>query len=468
MRLSILMPTMTFMTRCYHSSSFTCRFNSASNNFFLILGYALFAVAVFFVVSCEEGPTKIGSELLPSNDFVTINSTDTLSVRSYTMYDSSVPTNNPVVAFVGNIYDPYFGTTTTEFVSQLRLSGIWNYGPVTVDSVKLNLRLINVKGGSADEGHFLRMSEISDQIYTDALYYSDTQTDTTDFQATVQLPVLEPDTLNNVSVSLPVEFGEYLIRDTSKLFYSNTKPDFRSFFKGLYFRMSASSDPLIISFVLASQISSGGTYNNYFVMYMHDTAFINIRYYFILDPVHQNASYNKFARDFSTADPDKKIGHINDYNYRDTLTYLQYLNGVYTKIIFPGLDSVKKELSGGKFSINKARLSVPVYYDGDRYTVLTVPQSLLLRYTDKNGDKFNVPDYGLDPNNKFYDGTLHKLDSTYYFNIPTFIQAYLEDKDSVYKPELEIYQGPTGLNSVILRANANKIPVKFEMTYTKF
>jgi len=45
---------------------------------------------------------------------------------------------------------------------------------------------------------------------------------------------------------------------------------------------------------------------------------------------------------------------------------------------------------------------------------------------------------------------------------------YLEDKSGAFKPELEIYQGPTGLSSVILRANANSVPVKFEMSYTRF
>ena len=102
------------------------------------------------------------------------------------------------------------------------------------------------------------------------------------------------------------------------------------------------------------------------------------------------------------------------------------------------------------------------------YTVLTVPSSLRLRYTDKDGVKHDVPDYYLDANHKFFDGTLNKLDSTYYFNIPTFIQNYLEDKNNEYLPELEVYQGTTGLNSVILKANDNKTPVKFEITYTKF
>jgi hypothetical protein len=461
------MPIMIFMTRFYHNFSCFFRSNSVSNKFFLVIRTSLFLIAVLFVISCEEGPTKIGSELLPSNDFVTISSTDTLSVWSYTLYNNSVPTNDPPIAFVGSIYDPYFGTTSTEFVSQLRLGGAWNYGPVTIDSVRMNLRLLTVKGESTDEIHYLKMTEIADQIYTDTLYYSDNQTNTTDFETIVPLPKLTPDTINNISVALPVEFGEYLIRDTTHFFYSNTKPDFRSWFKGLYFQMTPSSDPLIVALSLVNQSSSAG-YNNFFVLFMHDTSDVKLRYYFILDPVHANACYNKFVRDFSTAEPDKKIEHINDYAYRDTLTYLQALNGVYTKIVFPGLDSLRKEFSKSRFSINKARISIPAYYDGDRYSVLTVPSELSLRYTDKYGEKQYVPDYVLDANHAFFDGTLHKLDSTYYFNIPTYIQNYLEDKNNEYLPELEIYLGQTGLNSVILKANANTSPVKFEMTYTKF
>ena len=180
MKQNILMPIMTFMTRFYHSFSSFYRFNSVSNKFFHILRPALVVMAVFFVVSCEEGPTKLGSDLLPGSDFVTINSTDTLSVWSYTMYNSSVATNDPSYAFLGTIFDPYFGTTTAGFVSQLRISNKWNYGPVTIDSVKLVLQ-VTVHGGTAGGDQFLKMLEISDLIYTGTKYYSDTQTNTTGF-----------------------------------------------------------------------------------------------------------------------------------------------------------------------------------------------------------------------------------------------------------------------------------------------
>jgi hypothetical protein len=455
------------MTRFYHNYPLSFRIIPAKNIFYHLLRSVLLATTVLLVVSCEEGPTKIGSELLPSSDFVSINSSDTLSSWSYTMYNDSIPSSNSSIAFIGDLQDPYFGTTTAGFVSQLRLGSAWKYGPVTVDSVKMRLT-ITTKGGSVDIPHIMRLAEIADTLYTDATYYSNTQTHTTGYEVSGTLPTLKADTINTISFSLPVSFGEYLIRDTTRLFYSPVLPDFRTYFKGLYMSLTPTTDPLMITFNLTLSNSVSGGYDNFITIYMHDTAFVTKAYFFILDPIHPNARYNKFDQDFSTADPDKRISHINDETYRDSLSYLQALNGLYTKIVFPGLDSVKKELSKGKFSINKARLFVPVYYDGDRYTATTVPSSLRIRYTDNDGVKHEIPDYSVDANHQFYDGTLHKLDSTYYFNIASYIQLYLDDKQNIYKPELEIYQGPTVLSSAILRTSKNSKPVKFEMTYTKF
>ncbi len=462
------MPIMIFMTRCYHSSTLHGRLKSAGYNSLILFRLTFFASMLLFIVSCEGGPTKVGSDLLPATDFVAINSTDTLTVRSYTLYDNNFPTSDPTRSFIGSVRDPYFGTTTAGFVSQVRLSQPWTFGPVAVDSVRLYLRILSLKGGVTGQDNILRISEIANEIFTDSTYYSNTQTDTTDFEVTATLPPMTADTTNDIKISLPIGFGEYLIRDTTKLFYSTTEPDFRSFFKGVYFRLSSSREPLMISFGLPSTIATDGVYNNFFVIYLHDTAFIPHKYYFILDPVHKNASYNKFTNDFTTADPDKRIQHINDLTYRDTLSYLQALNGVYTKIVFPGLDSLKKKLSTGRFSINKARLTVPVYYDGSIFTPTTVPSGLLLRYVDKNGLRKDVPDYTIDDTHKFFDGNLYLLDSLYSFNIPKYIQLYLEDKIGEYKPELEIYQDRTGFQNVILKANASKTPVKFEMTFTKY
>jgi len=102
------------------------------------------------------------------------------------MYDGSIQTDEPQVSFLGEVYDPYFGTTTAEFITEIRMRTPWYYGQVTVDSVKLYMKFLDVRGGSTMT-HTLRLSEISNQIFNDSEYYSNTKADTTDFAFNVEL-----------------------------------------------------------------------------------------------------------------------------------------------------------------------------------------------------------------------------------------------------------------------------------------
>lgn len=454
---------MTFMTRYYNSSKHFFRNSSVSHQFFSIFYLTLFVFTAILITSCEENPTKIGNELLPSNDFVLTKSTDTLSIWSYTDFNNSTRTDNPSISFLGQIRDPYFGTTTTEFVTQLRLRSAWDDKPFTIDSVKLFLRLLHVKGGT-DAVYMLNLSEIADQIYVDSAYYSNKPVKTTGYTVSVQLPSLKANALNDISVKLPVEFGQYITRDTSKLFYSNNKPDFRSYFKGLYFNISPSSDPMLVSLSLAAQ-SSASEYYNYITLYMHDGNLMK-EYYLVLDATNVNARYNRYLHDLSTADADKMIKHVND-GIKDTLSYLQYLNGVYTRITLPGLEDLKNDPQFDKIAVNKARLTIPVYFDGVNYKASTVPASLRLRFKTKSGLKYDVPDYFIDDSHNFFDGKLDSVKNVYNFNIPNYVQGYLKDATGIL-PELEVYQSATGARNVIFKANNNKTTTKFELTYTKF
>ncbi len=465
---NILMPIMTFMTRFYHSSKFLNRSASGFsllNNFFRI---SLFILLTVLVISCEEGPTPIGTGLLPDRDFVTTLGTDTMSVRSYTMYDNSFRSDNPSISYLGQLNDPYFGTTTAEFVTQIRLAAAWDGKSFTIDSVKLNLHL-SVSKGNASVTHNLRLSEISSQIYTDSVYYSNRKVDTTGYGISLVLPKLRADTINDIEMVVPNSFGEYLTRDTTQLFYSNSKPDFRSFFKGLYFRITPSPDPVMLDISLLSTTTSSGYFNSYFTLYMHDDAGVSKIYYFVLDATNTNAAFNLIRHDFSTATLGNKMANRNDtiFSHRDTLSYLQYLNGVYTLIKIPGLETLKKTLSFKGIAINKARVSIPIYFDGTMYTPSTVSPSIVLRYHTKDGTEYVVPDYTIDTYHSFFGGVVDSVANVYTFNIPGFVQGYLKDPTDNLKPELELFQG-YGTKSAILKANNSKTPVKFELTYTKF
>ncbi|HUX57719.1 MAG TPA: DUF4270 family protein [Bacteroidales bacterium] len=454
------------MTRYYHSSQSLHRFYSVSHHLFSKFFLTLFTLITFFLSSCEEEPTQIGSALLPKGDFVDIQSTDTISAWSYTMYDELDRTDNPSISYLGYIYDPYFGTTTAEFVTEIRMGSEWNFEPTTIDSVRLYLTLLDVKGGGSDNVYTLKLSEIAEQLNIDSAYYSSKVVPLTGYEISdIELPALTPDTINNIVIDLPVEFGNYLIRDTSKLFYSNTRDDFRSFFNGLYFSITPGSDPLLVLLSFTPP-STPGAYNNVLVLYMHDEADELKQFLFILDAVNKNASFNKYSHDFTTASPEKKIAHIND-GFLDTLSYLQSLNGVYTKIELPSLKTLKDDPAFNNIGVNKARLSIPVYLDGDMFKPSTVPPQLYLRYRTKSGAKYEVPDYYIDKYHDFFDGRIDSINNVYKFNLATFVQGYFNDATDEVLPELELFQYG-GIKNVILKANNSKTPVKFEYTYTKF
>ena len=468
---NILMPIMNFMTRYYHRSEHNSRLHIFSGTSLKTNLLLLLFAGVLFLNACEEKPTMIGKDILPGTDFVSINSADTFNIVSYTMYDYPERSEAQKMPFIGNYYDPYFGTTTSEFVSQLRLEKEWVKREYNVDSVKLVLRIVSVYG-NADVFRQLRITEISKQLYNDSAYYSNSAVDTTDFGLSVDIPPLRSDTINRIEVNLPPTFGEYLIRDQDQLFYYSTSTDdFRSYFKGIYMRLLSvsDSDPLLLGLDVGSAASLG-EYTNYIVVYMHDRDDNEIKtsFRFLLDPFKENASFLRVRNDFSTASPDKKFDFLINNPVLDTMSYLQGLRGVYTKLIIPGLEKIKNDASGGKIAINKARLFVPVYYDGENYTSSKLPGYIYLRYMNSVGVKEIIPDFYIDEYHNYFGGSLDTTSNSYKFNISNFIQDYLNDKNGLLKPELEIFQSLTEVRNVILKANDSKTPVKLELTYTQF
>ncbi len=463
------MPITSFMTSYYHRSENYLLFN-LNKSFTKIFSILLLTAGLLLLVSCEEEPTFIGKDILPSSDFAKVISVDTFSITSYTNYDYPIRTEKQAAPYIGTWYDPYFGTITSEFVSQVRLENEWIKGDYRVDSVKLVLRILSVAGSTVNIKQ-LRITEVSNMLYSDSAYYSNTPIDTTDFGFTVDLPLLRTDTINVIEINLPPSFGEYLIRDQEKLFYSTSTEDFRDYFKGVYIRVlsTSNSDPLMIGLDV-TQAPSLGDYSDYFKVYLRgqddNNEYYNFR--FLLDPAKENARYARVRHDFSTASPDKDFSNIINKPVTDSLSYIQGLNGVYTKLIIPGLEVLKNDSTRGKSAINKASLFVPVHYDGDYYTSITLPDNLFLRYYDKTGSKVLIPDYYIDDYHEYFGGKLDTTNSRYKFNISNFVQAYLNDKEGLLKPELEMFQSATEIKNAILKANDSKSPVKLEMTVTSY
>jgi hypothetical protein len=458
MKQNILMPITTFMTTSYHNSKTSFRSYLSPDTYILIL-----AGILFLCNSCEEDGTIIGNKMLPGSDFVTLYSTDTLNINSYTMYTDSIESDNPGYSYLGELYDPYFGSTTAGFVTQIRMNDLWGGGVLTVDSIKLVLNLTNVVGDTS-AGHILTISEIAEEIYTDTMYYSNKKTPLTGYSIDVPLPGLKADTINEFTLTLPTSFGEYIIRDTTMLFHSNSVPDFRSYFKGLQFTLRSTGDPVFLTLSLTPP-DSYSSYSHYFVIYLRDEDDVTSVFFFILDAKARNACYNIYSHDYSTAQADKKIEHIND-GFRDTLAYQQCMSGVFTKFTIPGLDDIKNDTSLKGIKINKARITWPVHYDGYTYYGSSFPSQLYIGYYDNTGSKYLIHDYYI--SKLFFDGEIDTTAGNYSFNLAYYVQQFLEDSTNVLKPEFQLILPAGSVQNALLKANDSASPIKFDLTYTRF
>jgi hypothetical protein len=430
----------------YCSNKGLKRFQSFLKSYSLLIFTALLSLSVLW--SCEEDPTKIGSGLLPGDDRAFMVSTDTLRIKAYTMYTDSIKSTDSLY-FLGSRYSPWFGTTKADFVTQLNLLKDWNEEAFIIDSVSLILSIASFEGDTVTDNIMLEMYEISEYLYKDSAYYSNKPVQIESHLGTFHLAGAKADTV--LEIRLPSTIAAHLMRDTSKLFISSTEPDFREFFKGVYFTLA--DRPQYSFFSLRTGASTSGIQ-----VYYHTSSVANGTYSFVLSD--KSAKYKRITHDHSTAEPDKMAKHINDM-VLDTITYQQSYFGLYTRLEIPGLAQFRGMMPA---SVNKARLTIPALTNDAELADSKLPQLLLMRYTNSTGRKVAIPDMYL--GESYYGGFFSADKDIYAFNLASFVQEYLEGRIS--EPVVEIYL-PTNLSKdAIFRVNGASVIPKLELSLTKF
>ena len=473
---------MNFMTKYYRSPEHVCY---ALRQFVFTM---CFFAGLWLLSSCEKPPTVIGGDILPHSDYISITSTDTFKITSYTDYVSEIRTDALRTPYIGVYSDPYFGTTTSGFVTQLRLEREWEEAVWTIDSVRLVLR-VKSNYRQNDDFKYLRISEISNRLDDEAAYYSNTHVDTTGYGVSPLIPQLS-DTINTVRIDLPPSFGEYLIRKQNMLFYTTKadEEDFRDYFKGIYLTIpsATAADPFLLEFDFTyfGDLYNYGEevydYQNYIVLYLKDSTGWCDEFRFLLDSRRDNIRFTKIEHDFSV-----NVKNTIDYQLVDSLSYVQGLYGAYTTISIPGLEAIKNDPDRARSAVNKAKLIVPVHLITSADTVAPL---LYMRYVKANGDREIVPDFYIGSNvdnydydyysgdyvvsstsyRSYFDGTLDTEKYVYNFNLSNFVQNYLNDTQDKLKPELEIFLPASNISNVVLKANDSKNPLKFELTLTDY
>jgi len=405
----------------------------------------------FIVISCEEDPASIGQEMLPQSDFDSIVAVDTISVEMYTLFTDSATSMIPSINYLGNMLDPYFGLTSADFATQLWLSTEWPGEGFTIDSVQLKLTITDVLGEMLGAGT-MNIYELGEKLSVDSTYLVGRDVQVKDILASIEIPSLPEGTDTVLTLDLPVSFGEYFLRDTSMLYLRSDTVDFRDYFYGLYFEYPQTGN----YHMLQLNVQGSST--------IIDIYYTNASGYDRMYQVLMNTkclSFNRFLHDYEQADPDKKIKYINE-PVKDTLAYVQPMEGVYSRLAIPGLEYLRSVPYN--VAVNKARIYLPVYLNTYDYTEEKVPDKIYAMY-DSAGYKKIIPDYRVDKYGEFLDGTFNQVTNLYKLNISVFVQNYIEG--NISEPVIEIYLPELSTKNLIVKANReSEDAVRFELTYT--
>jgi len=406
--------------------------------------FPLFSLLALTMASCDQDPMNIGIGLLPDGDFIAIKSTDTVTIRAYTMYDEQSLSSDSTKMIAGGVYDEYFGDTYCDFVTQLRLLDSLRKSVINIDSVKLGFVPSSISGDTAAI-HYLRLYETGTELTDPDVYYAGQDPDTIKFLGEYPMPVLKAD--STYSVRLDNSVAEYLFRDTAM--FRPASNFYKEFFKGLYFGIRSETNPVLMTLTAAENPLA-------ITIYYHAADTVVRSYSFVA--TERAVNYNRFTHDRTTADPGKQIMHVNDL-VADTAAFLQTYHGVYVKLDLPSLEAFR---GIDRIAVNKARIIAPVHIDGETYLEKNLPLQIYVRYRNSEGEEQVVPDLIHDVS--FMDGTYNTDKDSYQFNITTFVQQYLDGE--IDTTSVELFFPLSATQNVIFRANGNDPAFRFEFAYT--
>lgn len=139
-----------------------------------ILLSACFVFTLSILPSCKKTSSKFGTEALDINDLLASGGVDTFQLKTYSVLEDSLPTDNQIFGIFGAYHDPKLGIVNASLYTQMSISGTVTLQPgtATVDSVILSL---NYGGyyGKLDPQTF-EVYQLQDMIYKDSTYYRNT------------------------------------------------------------------------------------------------------------------------------------------------------------------------------------------------------------------------------------------------------------------------------------------------------
>jgi uncharacterized protein DUF4270 len=433
---------------------------------------ALMLSVIFFTTlfSCKKD-----GELYPefNSENLIVSFTDTLSISTKVLRDDSINTFNVSSNLLGIYNDSIFGLSSASFYSELTLSGAnVNFGNnAIIDSIVLSLKYkspLDFYGElftPMDINVYELTEEISGDEYNSAQDINYNPTPIGNFNDTlyIKTPVKvinNQDTTSydpHLRIRLNDAIGQTILNSGDDGQTISNNDAFKSIFKGLYISPSSSvtssilqkGKGAIVYFDVNSSLST-------VTLYYHNDS-DTTSYSFIMNS--ESKKFNRFDHNYAGTDVEKHINNTIDLD--STLTYVQSMGGVKTKIEIPNIKNLAKIEN---IIINKAEIVFPLK-DNSNATLQAI-QTLALTGINESGDAvFLIDNFeGTD----YFGGTLDAENKTYSFNIARHIQRIITGTEEDYGLYLIATGSAVSANRSVLNSAIHPTSkMKLNITYSK-
>ncbi|TAL58865.1 MAG: DUF4270 domain-containing protein [Bacteroidetes bacterium] len=436
------------------------------------LRYFLFLSLLALVISCKKKtPENIGLPILPGDDLLDAEFTDTVTLITHTVLDDSLKTDEVTPLLLGNMNDPIFGVTKSSIFTQLVLS---KTNPVFGTDPQLDSAVLSVVYSAGQYYGTLypqkfKVYEVTEQLYKDSTYFSNRMVQYgTEIGSVYVTPEPNPatdsmmvDTLKyppHLRITLDKDFFQKFLTDKPASFYTGNAA-FQSDFKGLYIS-SASGSPVGQGSILYMDITH--TYSRITLFYHNET---DTTSYFFGIASSTCARFSHFEHDYSSAAEITAQINSGDEIQKDKV-FVQPMAGVRTKVTMPYLKDLFKK---GKIVINKAELILPV--DPASISVsgsdsLSPHPKLVATIADSVLGPVIMPDYF--EGATYFGGEYDEDKMEYRFNIARYIQQVLNGTKQNQGLYIITNARPSTANRVQLMGGSSSLNnrMRLKITYT--
>ena len=422
-------------------------------NFLRLFSYLIAGTLLF--ASCND-PDIVGLDVQPPSDQINLTFTDTATLRTFSIREDSLRTDEVSQFLLGSYTDSVFGRTDASIYAQALLpnSNVNLGDSLALDSVVLTLAYSGYYGDTSTQQifHVYRLTEDMD---LSASYYSTKSFayDPTELGSATITPApnsnvaVGGDTLApHIRIRLSDVLGDSLLQMSANNQLTSNE-NFLSLFKGLYIKAdSITSNGAIYYFNLLAGQSK-------LTLYYSSGADDSLNFSFVFTT--ESARTTHFNHDYSLSPI-----QFNDSITGDSLVYVQSMAGVKTKILLPNLMNF---ISNGMIAVNKAELEITITDNSDNR--LAVPDKLLVLGIDASGTPLFLPDQF--EGSSYYGGTYDAATRKYKFNIARYIQNILTGDQQNYGLYLAVSGGVVQANRAILAGGSHPTyRMKLNLYYT--